>query len=296
MQGPWYTLEETAQKLGILKSELIHKIIVSEASASILLKNANLLYLTADAKGNWIGRASFTYTGHVAYPLDILAPLLDGVELEVSRIPAKILEPVRVSQWNSSNPWKFELPEPPIYKWQGREFESLNGDNLYAVSLPKETFDVSDQLTRLTEQMETISKTGRMAGVENKMKRVLNFPHFKIKPEAIRLAASELNKLKEKPRIEANTTKPNIPIINHELHALIYRILSNNPKISAKGVWKLIREDFESDNPAYDTEGILVDATYADLLWKTPRGDKTAFSYSSLNSTMSKLRRQHSIL
>lgn len=306
MNGPWYTLEEVREKLSLSVSELRHLITTQQLRPVCYTKKREFLLFSRQNDGSWTGHATCTYRGHVQLHEDYIATLLDNEPLNMHSGSCMLLEPEGVQNWRTAYPFKKPLPHEPLSAWEPKGRSKLALFETAAVPFPTEGVSYEKMLefaTRFSEQNKQTTATGMplpLVDLNNIADLKLNFSQPKVfKPDSLRIACSELLRYQNAQTPTSQLTPP--PLLvgtsgdverENQLHTLILRILEENPKITAKAAQRLIEEDYEADQPTYDTNNILWDIKPEGVYWRSRSKTEQYLAWASLGSLLSKVRKK----
>lgn len=135
MKGPWFTLEEAAQKLEVTVSELSYKIEKGKISAAAFVTDYPLLAVSISNKTQWLGRATCKYRGHIQLTTALSIALLDGKPAQQGERPLSICDPAGIDDWSSEYPFQKDTPIGPLCGWKPLAFaEGLEDDLLFLPS------------------------------------------------------------------------------------------------------------------------------------------------------------------
>tara|TARA_R110001583_G_scaffold124563_2_gene275965 strand:- start:422 stop:1345 length:924 start_codon:yes stop_codon:yes gene_type:complete len=306
MQGPWYTLDTTKQKLSLTQEELFYHIEKFNIYPVVFTKEQPFLLFKKGFRKRWIGVATCLYRGPFLLHGDQIFKLLDDGEVRLGEGIASLKDRSGVKGFNTDYPFKSPLPLGRIYEWQEPDFDGEEVEFLYATPMPKEqkaermiAHEFSQMLIKHGAPMPEIEKPTA--------ETTLNFQTnslFKI--EDIRFAASEIERLlsldsgkidqpdnhfKENNPKDSERTQSSGKRVN-QLHQLILRALHDNQGVSATSLWKIIQRDAELDCPLYDIEAIIIAMDSDCIEWRSLKHVERSILRSSFDATVSKLRSQ----
>lgn len=303
MKGPWYTLEEATQKLGLSRSELIYLIAEKEVLPTVHTKARSFLLFRHNNNG-WTGRASCQYRGHLVLHHNNIMKLMDNEELYLNTGSCLLLEQNGILSWSSSYPFAKPLPHDPLTEWIPTDQDNIKLPQLLATPLPKEAETGLSAINRglkaykKAEGLNDLTQTSHLFMDSKPLLSLLFKENSLFIPDNLRIPASEINRYqqiksalttrgpKDQKRIEPVKEREN------QLHTLIERIVIDQPKVSAKKAWRLIENDCELDEPLFDHDGILMRVDDKCIEWRSRHGREQSLKYRSFCTQLGKIKKQ----
>lgn len=298
MDGPWYTLETTKEKLGLNQEELFYHIEQFNIYPVVFTKERPfLLFKKSGGGGRWRGFGTCLYRGHILLLGDQIFRLLDEGELRIEQGMTKLQEPEAAKNISTLYPFQSPLPMGRIHEWE-ESYDSLEVEFLYATPMPEEHRPAIDQLPDML-----FGKESSVEGERSQTRTILNFhTNSLIKIEDIRFADSQIKRLlstlaldlecKECSNIQANVP-PSLPGTRvSQLHQLIFNTMFYNPSSSALELWELIEHDYKSDAPVYDQDGIIQVMDAVCIEWCSRNGVEQSLKWTSFETLVSKLKKK----
>lgn len=311
MTGPWYTVEETLNKLGLVFSELEYAIKKKQIYGAVRLKRQPLLLFTIDKRG-WVGHATALYDGHLIPYSGYISSLLDGKKITFDRAYGTVAEPEYLYQWDSRYPFIEPPPLEPLSHWEPHPIESRPIDNYNAAFRPRERKSTMTVVQKIlaygdhhakTDLAKTFIEDQEMLSGKNWDATKLFFDQSKIAPTQLRVPASEIA------RFLNHATSPNtlvhaeetskiafdvssVPMRENMLHSLIGRILEDQPDISAKAAWRLIQSDCDAEDPKFDHDRILDEVSSDVIYWRSRDEIEQSMTWKSFQTKLSDLKKR----
>ena len=291
MKGPWFTLEEAAQKLEVTVSELSYKIEKGKISATAFVTDYPLLAVSISNKTQWLGRATCKYRGHIKLTAALSIALLDGKPVQQGERPLSICDPAGISDWSSECPFQQDAPIAPLCGWKPLAFtEGLEEELLFLpaprIGIPADTImeQASNWLQALSSKAPANSaKT--LAQVKPHERLIFDRSPF-IKSNQLRISYSEF--------FPEKTHSPHSSLSlsgrENQLHPLIARIITDTGMTSAKLIWKEISKEYQRDDPIYDTESILQRVSDGEIEWQSRHGNTNYMRLSSFRSAVKRAK------
>ena len=318
MEGPWYTIKESLQKLEIVHSDFLHLVSTGKIRPVAHTKTRKFLMFHR-TDGNWIGHAICEYRGHISLHKDCINDLLDGEKITLGKGNGVLLEEHGIINWNTTYPFKKPLPHPPLTQWVGIEKHSRSISHLAATPIPNERISFVTGLTKaidsITSHIEETKKVTDTIRVADDLEKVI-WPTSSLnlndesdqqlffsnnstfEPDCLRIPHSEIEHYRKTllPTPHQNLTKFTFDGSSdgreNQLHTLIARIIDVHPNITAKAAWRILEAESSSDNPLFDSEGILqiVDANCIE--WRSRHGKEQSLQLSSLPPLISTIKKR----
>lgn len=300
MEGPWYTLDDAQEKLGINRSELCYLVNEGHIQPVVYTRSRRFLLFRSKSEG-WTGYASCDYRGHLSLHHSSITQLMDGVELTLRTGNGILCEEQGVSNWASAYPFKKPLPHGPLLNWIPIEQGSTALSNYAATPFPKEGESTIDNVQRTMGAFRKSNDDGLPTMfIENLNKTKPNITlsfnensHFT--PTDLRIPASEVTRYQRAKSIQTVTeprkTKTGRKREN-ELHTLIERIVKEKPNISANDAWRLIQHDCDTDEPLFDKDGILFRVDGLCIEWESRHGNTESMARKSFGPLLSKIKKK----
>lgn len=257
MKGPWFTLEEAAQKREVTVSELSYKIEKGEISATAFVTDYPLLAVSISNEAHWLGRATCKYRGHIQLTTALSIALLDGKTAQQGERPLSICDPIGINDWSSECPFRQNAPIAPLCGWKSLAFAADFEEELLFLPAPRLGIPADSIMEQASNWLQVLlSKApANSAKTIDQMKsyeRLIFDRSPRIKPIQLRISHSEL--------FPEKTLKPHSSLSlsgrENQLHTLIARIITDTGITSAKLIWKEISNDYRKDDPVYDHQGI----------------------------------------
>lgn len=297
MDGPWYTLETTKEKLGLNQEELFYHIAKFNIYPVVFTKERPFLLFEKGRRRSWSGVGTCLYRGHILLLGDQITRLLDEGELRIEQGMTRLQEPDGAKNVSSDYPFQSSLPLGSIHEWQ-ESYDTLEVECFYATPMPIEQRPAIDELSDIL-----FGKGSSKEGEQPQIRKILNFhTNSLVKIEDIRFASSEIERLlstlspakKNEEKSETNTNTP--PRLKgkriSQLHQLIFSALVDNTSASAKELWDLIQQDSDSDTPIYDQENIISIMDAACIEWCSRNGVEQSMKWASFETLIPKIRKQ----
>ncbi len=310
LEGPYYPLAEAAQNMDLSVTELKHHIENDELQAIVYTKPRSMLLLRKNGDGDWTGYATCNYRGHYTLHKSYVQQLLDGEDIFIGTGFGKIVNRDGISALSTSYPYKLLPPRPPITVWAAIELEELKPylGNLSATPLPIEKEAATKKMDDLLKQFAGLIDKGDGVGspppsLHNGPDYVLDFKsNSEFSPPDLRVASSEIRRFlddKAQKAKEASLLTSMQPwgrkgdsTRENQLHSMIERILTKIPSASPKQVWKIIEQDFNSDDPLFDVDCIIQHVSPETIEWSSRHGKDQTLRWNSLPPLLSKLKKR----
>lgn len=299
--GPWYSLADACEILGIRNADLAYLIEQGHLEAVVFTKARRLLGHLRGAEGSRIGYGTCIYRGHLRLHGTLIGRLLDGDSINLGRGTALLLEPEAVSSWSTKYPYKKPLPHGYIDWWKHADYSVELGQQLVFSPLPTEFYPLRhtvkghmERWLKMHEQKAT-GEPDPPLPAEDTLKMELNYEeHGVFEPGDLRIPASEISRyqggVSEAP---APAEKP-YPVKEKrttQMRELIRKILAQDMSLGAKSVWRIIEQDYDADEPIYDTDRIVEQVDAECITWRARRGNLQSLKFSSFNTAVSEEKR-----
>ena len=304
-QPPCYTIEEACSMLAITKTELKHAVQMEQIKPVLYIAGKKMLIFSREARDKWVGHAVIRYRGHYSAHKNVITALIDGQEKNIGQGSGRILDQAGIEQISHTYPFKTPRPFGTLVDWQTIDENAAHICQQSATPLPNEVETVAGFLKSLLSTLTTVKVNQGQPPKTTTQKTVV--PHhdkvyelnFKInsliKPEAIRIPTSEIEAFKRSLALPSTTigslglpTKSNNR--SNQLHELVSRILKTNPKLPAKLIWQVLKEDILKDEPLFDTDHILVAIDANGLTWESRNGNEQHLKWASFPPLVSRAR------
>ncbi|MEZ0123402.1 MAG: hypothetical protein AB9Q21_12710 [Candidatus Reddybacter sp.] len=301
MEGPWYTLDDAQEKLGINRSEFTHLVSEGQIQPVVYTRPRRFLLFRRSDKG-WTGVATCDYRGHLILHHSCITQLMDGEELTVGTGSGILCEEQGVSSWASAYPFEKPLPHEPLIDWNSMKQEATGISKYAATPFPEEYEHVVSHLTRTILEISKKSKIDQSL-IEPLEKVAPTEPYLKLGfkknslfiPGNLRIPASELTRYQRASTVQAAIAQAGNQTSNkreNQLHTLIERIVRENPSITAKEAWQLIERDCKADEPLFDHDPILLMVDSLCIEWESRQNHKSSLKYSSFVSQLTKTKKR----
>ncbi|WP_293269026.1 hypothetical protein [Neptunomonas sp.] len=312
MQGPWYTFEEVQELLSFNRSELLYQVDTGAVRPVVTTKQRPFLVFRRDKNQRWIGLGTCSYRGCLTLHSDSITSLIENGEIRLGKGSARLLEPQKVKNWSGRYPFKQLAPFDVLAEWSGSEWEVIELSKLAVTPLPLEGQSstafigglAKSAMQFMTKNDQALPDSKEMAKINEAMELypyTWNFDaNSKFSSEDLRIAASEIERFKtaRTPELEEEL-QPVKQVLSRiegkrtsQLHQLILRVLVDNPDTKSKDFWRLIQNDWESDEPLYDLEGIIVNMDAVSIEWRSLGYTDQSLKRASFGATVSKLKKK----
>lgn len=321
MQGPWYTFEEAQELLSFNRSELLHEIDAGSIRPVVTTKQRSFLVFKRDENQHWLGLGACRYRGCLTLHADTIANILENGEVNLRTGSGRFLEPHKVTNWSADYPFKQQPPFETIKKWYGGGVDKIDLGRCAVTPLPEEKesseVTVSKLMNNLGRLMETIASPqtqsapkqaedpylSDLAAKAEARPAMLDFKTNSLfKKEDLRIAASEIERFKTAvvPALEEEEESQPVKQTTSRLegkrtsllYELFFRAIEANPSATAKQLWCIIQDDWESDSPLYDIESIITNMDESCVEWRSDHYNDQALKRSSFAPVLSKLKKQ----
>ncbi|SHE76202.1 hypothetical protein SAMN04487965_0598 [Microbulbifer donghaiensis] len=295
--GLCYTFAEAQDIMSLRPSELQHEIRTKKLKPVIYTEPRQILLFLPRESGEWVGLATCTYRGHMTVAFSTVANLLDGSSSNVGNGWGRLLDESGISHWNSAYPFQRPVPHGHLKEWRPLARDEIPLHRLCATPLPKEFTPLHDTVNDFIRQIATVYKGEEatdkaLKELPEKNGLMLDFKtNSEIHPNSLRIPASEIDQyqqsLKEDKVVVSTTTNGKK---ENQFHTLLTRVIKHSPEIKAKHAWTLLEKDFESDEAAFDLDGIIQAISPTELEWKSRHGNTSYLKFNSFAPTLSKVR------
>jgi hypothetical protein len=323
MQGPWYTFEEAQELLSFNRSELLHEIDNGSIRPVVTTKQRLFLVFKRDEDQHWLGLGVCRYRGCLTLHPNTILSLLEQGEVYLRNGSGRFLELQKVTEWQSSYPFKQPPPFGVLKKWEGRFREDVDLSKYAVTPLPEERRSNEAALYKMMDSFSSALGSISDIGAKNAPKRTLaEEPYMRelaakaearpvildfktnslFKKEDLRIAVSEIERFKTAIVSDREIALELQPVAQatsglegkrtNQLHQLFLRALEANPSAKTKQLWSVIQEDWESDSPLYDSERIITNMDEFCVEWRSDYYNDQAFKRSSFGPVLSKLKKQ----
>lgn len=299
MQGPWYTLEDTVDKLNISLSELHHLVSQGEIQPVVCTKSRRFLLYRAIGE-NWTGFATCDYRGHILFPQAITFGLMDGDTVELQGRGGQLLEESGVQSWRPAIPFENPLPHGPLTDWQATKWGEVPITRFTATPLPSERETTASTIQQTVNTLMAANPKLYSPHLERSpLYRPsaepdirLVFDNATFTPDDLRVPASEIEAYQQRQRqalhrVPAGSGGSKLDTRENQLHTLVDRILEQYPDISAKAAWKIIQDEPDLDAPVFDQDEILERVDAECIEWRSRNGTRQALKWASFRPLLS---------
>lgn len=307
VNGPWYNLQETCDKLALSQNEL--EILLEEGKIKAALRCSNISMLAISKEADkWVGHAAFDYRGHISLSSSNLLSLLDRKGAILSGVSGLILTPARIKSWVVKYPYKSALPNSCLVDWQPIEFDEADFNTVLAVPFVVEGADTLAS----AESIFSGFMKARKGKMETEADADLAFADVEVKYQFdyqqnasfsyddIYISGVEIDGyLQAAESVEASVSAVVAYSSSHKdgkrtnlLHELFLKIMRENTGIKARALWQLLRDDDVVISPRYDKDCIIRSINASELTWESTHENTQYYQYKSLSSRMSKLKQR----
>jgi len=305
---PGYTLEEAMEKLGLNQTDLKHEIHTGNLKPVVYIAGRSMLLLSSREEG-WVGHGSCHYRGHMLVHSDAILRLLDGETVTFATSRGRLLDSSGVSNWQTSYPFKSPTPHGPLIEWVNGDLDRLPLSHMAATFYPMEHDSIHKVVGGF---MDSLSKGFGVEIEQADMDKLnpnntenehrLNFnKNSTIAPDALRIPKSEIERFTTELKAQQETHKALEAIKTiakkkpqqreNQLHSLIELILKTEPKITAKRVWAMIKNNTNSDDPIFDKDGILINVDAECIEWRSRYGKEQSLTWTSFQALLTRIRK-----
>lgn len=301
MNGPWYTLAETIDKLGITDSELTHQINQGTFTPVVYTKSRWFLLFRLLPEDNKPG-ATCEYRGHLSMDRAALFRLLDGETVGQEASNIQLLEPTGILAWRTAYP--FQHPHRALSDWRPVAQDQAPLSHFEAIPMPSEQQTVPSQLKSLLNRCIDANPEPYKPFIdqppfdEAKPEPAFHlvFKNSSFSPDDLRVSHSDIERCQDRFVLE-QATKPEPAAKGgrereNQLHTLIRRILITEPSLDAKRLWRLIQHESQAEEPRFDSDAILLRVDEDSIEWHSRQGAERELRWQSFGPLVSKLRKQ----
>lgn len=314
MQGPWYTFDEAQELLSLNRSELLYEIDSGAVRPVVTTKQRPFLVFKRDKDRRWIGLGTCDYRGSLEFHPDSITNLIENGEIKLGKGSARLLEPKKAKNWSGNYPFKQQPPFDLLAEWRGDESEGVDLSKVIVTPLPLEGESSTAFIGGLAKSaMQFVAKDDPILSNSKEMTQITKameqYPYAwsfdvnsKFLAEDLRIAASEIERFKtskvldQEEEQEPQSGKPLISRLEgkrtNQLHELFCRALEANPSVTAKQLWSIIQDDWESDTPLYDSESIITNMDESCVEWRSDHYNDQALKRSCFGPVLSKLKKK----
>jgi len=275
-----------------------------------LFCKTNDVVLGGYKKDKFVGFGQAKYSGLISLTKNQQISLF---EKEKVKIPtSKILQKDKITQYSPVYPFTVEMPNTVFSEWWTAAFESIPYETIHFCFKPDERKSMIKATKRLFNQLSAIqlmeSGSKISTALVDNSKHIENELFYKwnsFTVSDICIIASELEKaqmyltgnvdLKETPLIKPVTQMRN-PTVEREsdFNSLLTRIISYDRYISAKSVWSILEGEvkLQANERKFDQYNILKRIIADELFWESRYGNSGTQKFSSLNTTVSRVKKK----
>lgn len=324
MEKEYYTLEEAERRFGLRFEDIKYLIQESKITPVFYLENQRYIVGSWYKGIGFVGHASVFYKGLVHLHHDTqLALIKKG---RVRALEFGIIKRLDIQDIDNTYPFKTPTPNTFMHSWEPLDKQALQERPFGARLFPKEGINLFELVGSLVEGIADLSQKAKEAGkLENADKVEIDAKSesekFDIKDQNQLLKTADilvlhqdlvrLGVIKEQPviihqeqaRIESKSaeTKANgLPQLeipkkrSNQFTELLERILLANPKISAKGAWRVLEDEVskDPDERFYDVDTILKDVSNTEIAWQSRYGNSSITKLSTFDAAVSRVRKR----
>ncbi len=296
--GPFYTLTEAQDKLGLTESEIRYELERQSFRATVFTKPRSMLLFEIDGEGYWIGRGVCEYRGHCALLHPELLKLLDLNTIELGERFILLVEPKGIQSFSQKYPLKGSNYPHPLIGWEPTTLDTLKSYILDFAATPV-PLEYEPPLKDIDSLIKTVTNGAFNPNLgRSEPDYLYDFDRYsKFSFDDIRIPAVEIERFKERrndiqKERQLKQEKELQGERENQLHTLIGRVLTKHPKIKAKDAWRMLELDWEADEPQFDKDGIIQNMDIQCIEWRSKHGSDSSLSYASFAPLLSKLRKR----
>ena len=225
---------------------------------------------------------------------------------KLSSLYAILQQKERVQHVSQKYPFQIKTPNWLIEEWNPQQLELTSKNYILAMFLPYERENIEKQaadffgvfignktvaeIKKSMQQKEMVLRHNEHGFLVDDI-RILH-------ETALKAVQFLTGKVKEPAHQTTSMSKINNQYSkkerNSDLHDLLKRVIIEKPSYSAKQIWTAIELDFTIDEGEreFDQYNILRDVSASELLWESRYGNGGTFKFSSLGTTVSKIRKK----
>ena len=288
--GPWYTLAETLELLGIRDSELRY-LLQKKALAPVLYSTERSWLLHRRGREGWTGYGLCRYRGPVLAHPDIIGKLLDGESAYIGTGGGKLLEPDNISRMAFSYPYKCELPHGPLVAWKTERASRDEIMGCLATPAPEEITPPAYLLNELVEKLKELPGAPDMPSRAPVDEYKLNFTTGKpFEPSDIRIPKSEIESYQREVAAGIPPDKGSPKKRVNALHEILLALIQAHPDTPDKSLWTILQNDVEADVPVFNRAGLITEMDDLCIEWRGSKGKPQSLKFESFSPTLSRLR------
>lgn len=319
--GPWYTLTQALQKLDMFDTELRFAIQQDDIQAIALTPTRNFL-LFNDLRSNWRGHCVCRYSGPLTLHKNFVLQLFDGETISIGKSWVRLIESGNVTHIDERYPFKRALPHPPLIEWEPYSPREQPVNHFCATPLPSESHSTSELLgsaiKNITATLEKKAQSKKESDGEpapslpnfnySELELHLHFNQSEFQPGCLRIPKSEIDRYLsqdsvksceeqlpeqiENPNPVQVSTKSAYEGRENQFHSMLERIVRDNPEITAKMIWKMLKKECGLVSPKYDTARILDQVTENSIHWTSRDNNRQTLAWISLPSRLSRIKKR----
>jgi hypothetical protein len=302
-------LSELKENFGISDGDIQYLNAETDVSFCLFCKTSDVV-LGGYKKDKFVGFGQAKYSGLISLTKNQQISLFENEKVKIST--SKILQKDKITQYSPVYPFTVKIPNTVFSEWWAAAFESIPYETIHFCFKPDERKSMINKIDRFIHQVSAIqsikSSSKLSTALVDKSKHIEDELFYKwnsFTVSDICIIASELEKaqmyltenvvLKETPLIKPVTQMRN-PTVEREsdFNSLLTRIISSERYISAKSVWSILEGEvkLQANERKFDQYNILKSIIADELFWESRYGNSGTQKFSSLNTTVSRVKKK----
>ncbi len=241
---------------------------------------------------NLVGLAVGELSGYIELPNSVLPAFYVNKKLHLAKISLKNLQNIQIT--TRVNPFQTPFPNQFLTAWSNVCFEDNESTGLTFWFGLREANDAGDFfsavgaiLDKSIEQQNEIGRMNIFSGFLDSSKKLRSEPTTII-PEQIRLSASQVYLYKS---LQKDSEICND--VSRNLDKLILSIVDKFPEYKPREIWRLLMSDSKRNIRLYDTDEIIEEISFSELVWTDNLDKSTTIKLKSFYQLLSRLKEKH---
>ncbi len=288
----WRTLSEWQQEHDDSLREVERKYLAGELDLALHTPRERFLAYVEAYEPTRTGIAHFTYRGPIKIEHRLLEELLDKSQVRLGTDRCAILDVQQIQDWSTSCPFQ-GFPVGRFSGWADWEEDYEDWHPVYQCLFPPLRMGLGSTMERITNSNPIYEETesGRIFkdlaatlpkgwAFDESTAGIFKIDDLCISAKQTPVPPRDLDVLAQRP-----------PLMRTDaMSELLWRVLVDHPKISAKDCLRLLQIELDADSPKYDLDLILLRADALAVEWRDSKGLEKTVTLKVLANRLSRLR------
>ncbi|WP_076541095.1 hypothetical protein [Shewanella sp. UCD-KL21] len=317
----YYRISELQSTFGLSEADLQYLCTDTEVSFCLYCKTQNIV-IGGWSKGKFNGFGSAKYAGLISMTKEQQFELFEKNKISIRC--STLLQKNKILHYSSDYPFSVEIPNGVIQKWFNVTFEQLPFDrasfkNMPFIFYPQERTSMLKDFERFCEEVAAMANPASLKTPKKPNEIELFYSVKTFLLEDVCITSEELENVKAHFSIDVSpsvkfenkvvevVTQKSLPSTEfkalkasnakereYDLNVLIADIVAFNKFITAKEVWSILEEESKLQNSEreFDKYNILKAVVDDELMWESRYGRSGKQKFSSLNTTLSRIKKR----